>query len=374
MRTVAITEQGTRLRAEGKFLVLESEGRAIKKLRTHDIEQLLLFGNVELSAGAIALLTRTEIDTVFLTLRGSFRARLWTRDSKNVVLRCDQWRRAGDDLFTLDAAKRIVLGKATYQRQILLRAQRGLQDPALADALTRMRVLIDQMQVAESVDAVRGYEGILAALYFGHFGKLINQGEFQFQGRNRRPPRDPVNAMLSFAYALLLGVVEAEVLRVGLDPYLGYFHAPARGRPSMVLDLMEEFRPTMDQLVLRIINRRQVGTADFERKFAESYEAILQEEPEDADPYDVERGIPAVLDEEQAADQEPWRPDRPAVYLGQTGRKVFLGEFFRRMREPVFYPPRGQRLELRDVIRQQCYHLARVIQGEEPEYQAFVPK
>ena len=394
MRTVVVTEQGATVRAEGKFLVVETSGQVIKRIRTHDVDQLVLMGSVTLSAGAVALVARTEIDTVFLTAKGNFRARLVTRTSKNVPLRQRQWERAWEEPFVRDFVRAVVVGKLTYQRQILLRAQRDQKDPAMAEALARMRILMEQAKRGDDVGVLRGYEGAGAALYFGCFGKLVRNPNFSFHGRNRRPPRDPINAALSFVYALLLNTVETEVLRCGLDPYRGFFHEPAHGRPSLVLDLMEELRPTIDLFVLRLVNRRQLGPSDFEYKSStdRSVESILASESDNADVRQSHTNASDALSESLPVSDSESPPasesatsgedipfevrstDAPAVFLGESGRRIVLTAYYKRLRDRVHYAARGQSLELRQIIREQCYHLARVIEGKEEAYVPFIPR
>lgn len=274
--------------------------------------------------------------------------------SPSAALRLEQLRRALDAAFRVRIARNPAAGKVQHQRQILLRAQRKLQDEELAGVLGRMRLLAEQMRSANDLDVVRGLEGMAAALYFGQFGKLLLTQDLSFHGRNRRPPRDPINACLSFGYALLGRVADTEVLRCGLDPFVGFFHQPHPGRASLTLDLLEEFRPFVDALVLRLVNRQQLGPVDFERQGGPELAELLAEEGTD----------------EQSADS-----DSPiqGVYLADTGRRIFLAEFFRRLRERLFYPPRQGSYELRDILREQIYHLARVIRGEEESYTAFVP-
>jgi CRISPR-associated protein Cas1 len=168
---------------------------------------------------------------------------------------------------------------------------------------------------------------------------------------------DPVNACLSFGYTLLGGVIETEVLRCGLNPMLGFLHQPLHNRKSLALDLLEEFRPFVDLLVLRLVNRRQLGTGDFERQRIDIEAALADEDPE-----------PGFADTTGPVSEE-----QTGIYLNATGRKIFLKEFFGRLRETLYYPPREGAYELRDVIREQGYHLARVIDGKEERYRAFVP-
>ncbi len=380
MHTLAVTEQGTTVHAEGDSLLIMRGGKAFKRVRIGELDQVLLFGRVELSSGAIAVLARKGIDVVYLTMRGTFRARLITRGSSNVVLRLTQMRRADEPAFAAGVARAIVFGKVKHQRHVLLRAQRRLRDPDIAETLGRMRVLLEQVSVETDLDRLRGFEGRAAALYFGVFGRLLRTDDFTFTHRNRRPPRDPVNAALSFGYALLTNVAESEVGRCGLDPMIGFFHQPAHGRPSLVLDIIEEFRPLIDGLVLRMFNRRQLGIMDFQRRPNRPLEAMLA----DAGPSQQETAINAVPDTEEDPpndDEPPFDVDAaqdreavPAVYLAETGRRVFLTGFFQRMRDRTFYGPRQGSYEWRQILREQIYHLARVVENKDPKYIAFVPK
>jgi CRISP-associated protein Cas1 len=361
MHALAITEQGTQVHVQGDTLLLSRAAQVLRRVRLVEIHEVLLFGAVELTSAAVALLARRGIDVVFLSRQGYFRARLVGRGSGQAILRLDQLRQALDPAFCVAVARALVAGKISHQRLLLLRAQRRLADAALAEALGRMRLLVEACPGVTDLERLRGVEGQAAALYFGQFGKLLRTPDLAFAGRNRRPPRDPVNACLSFAYTLLGNVVETEMLRAGLDPLVGFFHQPLHGRPSLMLDLLEEFRPFMDALVLRLINRRQLGPVDFERHGGPDLAAILAEAP----PADTNGP-----DGDAAADgADP----AEGVYLADAGRRVFLTEFFHRLRERLYYPPRQGSFELRDVLREQVYHLVRVIQGKDAVYQPFVP-
>lgn len=273
--------------------------------------------------------------------------------------------------------------------------------------LGSLRMLMGRAADVHDPDVLRGLEGQAAAVYFSHFGKLIRTGEFRFERRTRRPPRDPINAMLSFGYAVLGSLAETEVLRCGLDPMLGFFHQPAYGRPSLMLDVLEEFRPLIDGLVLRVVNRRQVGAGDFVRRGGRELAELLAEDGDvrppaaagqtawepgaAADRISADAGVTADTTQDgpetaEPSDAEPpWdesptpaEPARPAngvvgVYLGDVGRKVFLNELFRRLRERLRYPPRDASLELRDILRQQIYQMARVIERKQDEYEPFMP-
>lgn len=359
MHMLAVTEQGTRVHLEAETLLIQRGTQTLRRVRLSEIDQMLLFGQVELTAAALAALARRAVDVVFLTQHGTFRARLVGPRSPQAALRLTQLRRALEPAFGVGVAAAFVEGKVTHQRQVLLRAQRRLRDDALGDTLGRLRLVIEDLPRQTDLDRLRGLEGQAAALYFGQLGKLLIGPDLTFTGRNRRPPRDPVNACLSFGYTLLGTVVETELLRRGLDPMVGFFHQPLHNRASLALDLLEEFRPFVDALVLRLVNRRQLGPADFDRRGPDLDELLAS--GSDA--------VPTEAAGEAAAPAEPVE----GVYLNAAGRRIFLAEFYGRLRERLYYPPRGGSFELRDIIREQVQHLARVIDGTDGRYLAFVP-
>lgn len=413
MHSLAVCEQGTSVQAEGDLLLLARGASVVKRVRAGELDQVLLLGRVELTSGAIGLLLRRGIDVVWLTQNGVFRGRLAGRQTKNVLLRLAQYRRTADAEFCLATARAVVASKVRHQRQLLLRAQRRLRDADLAVVLGQLRGLAERTAAAGSLDTLRGLEGQGAHLYFGQFRKLLRNEQFSFGGRSRRPPRDEINALLSFGYAVLGSLLESEVYRSGLDPLLGFFHQPAYGRPSLMLDLLEEFRPLVDTLVLRVVNRRQLGAADFVRRSGRELADLLGdssggEEPSGAEPVPWEEAafggpageLPADpasgrTDEPSAADRratESARSDGEAVssaaagagskvtgapelgvYLGDVGRKIFLNELFRRLRERQFYPAREATLDLRAIVREQVYHMARVIKSRDESYIPYVP-
>jgi len=196
-----------------------------------------------------------------------------------------------------------------------------------------MKATLARLETADTLDAVRGCEGAAAAAYFRVFGCLLTGGDFSFDGRNRRPPMDPVNAMLSFSYILLANTVEAAVQVVGLDPYLGTLHAPEPGRPSLVCDLQEEFRaPLVDAMVVAAVNRGMLEPGDFE----------------------------------EGAAGEPVTMKREAV-------RALVRMFERRLSRPVRYDPVGKRLPYRMIVEQQVRCMARAVLGD-GEYVPFVPR
>lgn len=350
MATLALMEQGTTLGVEGEIFSVQREGQVIQQVRMAEVDEVLVFGSIAFTPAAVAALLQRGTDTVFLTAHGRYRGRLVGKPGKNVPLRLAQFDRLRDPAVAVPLARSLVGGKIANQRYILLRAQREQKREDLAEAIGALRRLLETLEIAEAIEAVRGLEGQAAAVYFGVFGKCIRNPLFAFTTRTRRPPRDPVNAMLSFGYTLLSMAMESLTLRVGLDPMVGVFHAPEYGRPSLVLDLIEEFRPVIvDALVLRLVNRREVVAEDFEE---------LHDDAE----------LASVGDEELGQAE----PAERAVWLGPTGRRVFFRAWGRRLRETHFYPVRRQTLMLEEIMQQQVYQLARLLSGEAAKYEAFM--
>jgi CRISPR-associated protein Cas1 len=361
MRQVVINEQGLYLHAEGDSLIVSRAGIEFQRIRLGEIETLTLLGRVEISSGAVAILVQREIPVIFLTEKGRFRARLWTRTGPDVLLRQKQFEMARDPDRSIILARAMVRAKVEHQRRILLRAQRKWKDESVAGCLARMRSIIEEIDKTTDPGQLLGREGQAAALYFRHFGRLITKNGFEFGGRSRRPPLDPPNACLSFGYALLGTVVETEVLRRGLDPFVGMFHTPRYNRASLVLDLLEEWRPLVDQLTVRLINLGQLCPGDFENPIILDPEDILLE------PTKAEHLDSATAQAETAAH------GKPAVHLNATGRKIFLTEFYGRLKERLHYPLTGQSLEIREIIGQQVNLMARTINDGTLEYKGFVP-
>src|SRR4051812_32464968 len=188
MHQLAITEPGTHIHVEGETLLLRRAEQVQRRVRLGEVHQVLLFGQVEISSAALALLARRKVDVVLLSRQGYFRARLTGRSSGQAVLRLTQLRRGAAPGFFARGAGRLVAGKIMPQRQLLLRAQRQLRDDDLAGVLGRLRVLADQGRAEPDLDRLRGLEGLAAALYFSQLGKLLKSPDLAFDGRSRRPP------------------------------------------------------------------------------------------------------------------------------------------------------------------------------------------
>lgn len=355
MPSLVLMEQGLVLSVEGESLAIQRDGKTIQLAKLQDLSSVLLFGRIQPTIDAIRILLLRGVDTVFLTRHGEYRGRLQGELSKNIGLRLRQFERANDPDFRLGVAAAVARGKIRNQRNLLLRVQRERKAEFVADGLLEMRRLADSLERAEDFDVVRGLEGRAAALYFPIYGQSFVQEEFRFRKRSRRPPRDPANAMLSFGYTLLGTVMESLVLKAGLDPHAGFLHEPAYGRPSLMLDLIEEFRPlVVDSLVLRLVNRREIGPEDFEDPRLRHAEDPLE-------------AVEEVLTEDGTGQPPP-------VYLNETGRKILFRAFQGRLEDVVFVPRMAGRYSYRQILGEQVYHLARVIQREDAAYVPFEPK
>ena len=267
MPAVYVREQGAVVRKRGERLVVTKEDAELMEVPLVHVDQVVLMGNVQLTTQAVALLLQHEVDVVFFSQRGKFRGRLVQTGSKFARLRHAQLQVMSDEAGSLRIAREVVVGKLTNQRVLLQRqAARLASSPdrvRLEEAIRGIRAMLRAARGAPSLDSLRGYEGKGGAYYFGALRALIPSA-FGFRGRAYHPPPDPANALLSFGYTLLLKDIVGAVQLVGLDPYLGFFHAIDYGRPSLALDVMEEFRPIIvDGMVLELIHTHVVTPQDF---------------------------------------------------------------------------------------------------------------
>lgn len=266
MKTAFVVQDAGVLRREGARVVVEAGHEVKGRLATEELEQLVVMGDVTLTPAVIDLLVERGVDVVLLTRNGRFRARVGRGATGNVRLRLAQYEvvaQRPDRCLAL--AKGFVAAKVANQRVLLLRQARRGGDPRLTSAARAMRACLAQLPMAATLDEVRGVEGAAASAYFRAFGLAFDEPVFRFERRSRRPPLDPVNALLSLGYTLLLERVRGAVEAVGLDTELGVLHAPQAGRPSLVLDLMEELRtPLVDALVVAAVHLGAIEPGHFE--------------------------------------------------------------------------------------------------------------
>ncbi|EAW34715.1 type I-D CRISPR-associated endonuclease Cas1d [Lyngbya sp. PCC 8106] len=229
------------------------------------VEGIIILGRATISPAVVMELLERKISLTFLKKTGKYLGRLEPELTKNIFVRKSQWAAAGESSQAIHAVQGFVRGKLKNYRNTLLRRSRKYTELDLQDSITKIEQVIAPIDSKNSINSLRGLEGAGSAAYFGCFNQLINSNSgFSFQFRNRRPPTDPVNSLLSFGYALLRHDIQSAINIVGFDPYLGYLHVERYGRPSLALDLMEEFRPIIvDAVVLSAINNKLLSCNDF---------------------------------------------------------------------------------------------------------------
>ena len=317
----------------GDQLYITAKGQARQTVRLLDVAQLSLFGNIQVSTQAIRELAQRGIPICYFSFGGYFQAITTGMTHKNVELRLRQFEVARMDDQALALARSFILGKIRNSRTLLRR--NCPQRPA--EALRDLNDLRKRVAKAASTATLLGLEGNAARIYFKHFTAMVKPATddapgFDFSSRNRRPPRDPVNALLSLAYSLLVRELTVTALRVGFDPFLGFYHRPKYGRPAFALDLAEEFRPIIgDSVVLQVINTGEIQKHDF-----------------------VQRG--------------------PACNLTSNGRKTFINAFERRLDSLVTHPLFGYTISYRRILEVQVRLLAACLAGEFPSYTPFMTR
>ena len=262
MGTLYLCEQNSYLRKTSKRLRVEKDDQVLCELPAIKVDRVVIFGNVQISTQALNFLLKEGIDTALLSMRGKLYGRLIPAENKNVFLRLHQYRAYYDEAFRLQFSKELVRSKLKNGRRFLQRLSYG-REYDISHSLDEMNRCVSQIDACQSTKSLRGYEGQGTAAYFQGFGQFVKG--FSFTGRNRRPPKDPVNSLLSFGYTLLADEISAAITAGGLDPYLGFFHEAHYGRASLCFDLCEEFRHLIvDGLVLDVINHQKIKKEDFE--------------------------------------------------------------------------------------------------------------
>ncbi|MDP9477873.1 MAG: type I-C CRISPR-associated endonuclease Cas1c [Actinomycetota bacterium] len=339
LNTLFVQTQGAYVRLDHETLKLEVERELKLQVPLHHIGAMVLFGNVLVSPFLLHRFAEDGRSIVWLGKTGRFKGRLAGPTSGNVLLRRAQYEAQGDTYRVTNIARNVVAGKVRNARTLVQRSAREAASTEDRDALQNTAKILGrslrEVGRAESVAEVRGVEGQAGRVYFETLNRMVrsDREHYAWTGRNRRPPRDRMNALLSFVYALVLGDCVSACEGVGLDPQFGYLHALRPGRPSLGLDLMEELRPILaDRLVFSLINRRQVRPSDFE--------------------------------------------ERPggAVHLREDGRKTVLVAYQKRKQEEVHHPVLDQQVPLGLVPHVQARLLARHLRGDVEFYVPFTPK
>jgi CRISPR-associated protein Cas1 len=337
LRPVYLNTQGLRVGKSGAVLQIKERDAVVQEIRLHEICQLNLMGNIQVSTQAVQAICEEEVPICYFSMGGWFYGITSGLSTKNVFLRQRQFAAASEPWFCKRLARSLVAGKIRNQRTLVLRNH---MEPD-ANTLREMKEMGDRAEACGSLEELLGVEGNAARLYFGAFQGMVKvEAEeelprifrLDFRGRNRRPPRDAVNALLSLGYSLLVKDLTIACYAAGFDPMMGFYHQPRFGRPALALDLMEPFRALIvDSAVIAAINTKMVGPGDF-----------------------VSAG--------------------QAVSLTASGRKGFYRAYELRMDTLVTHPVFGYRVSYRRLLEVQVRMLAKVLQGEIGEYPVFVTR
>ena len=328
-RPLYVTEQGARIGIRSGRVVVSRDREELQQLRLIDVSQISVYGNVQVSSQMMRAAFRESIPVCWFSYGGWFQGIAEGLPSKHVDLRRRQVAIAAQA--GLPIAQSMIEGKLRNSRTFLMRNSRS----DVKTVLGQLKSIAEAVSDSESIESLLGMEGTGARLYFSKFSSMIRDeslGSFDFNGRNRRPPRDPINCLLSYVYALLTKDLTAVAIAVGFDPYLGVFHRPRFGRPALALDLAEEFRPLVaESVVINVVNNGEIGERDFV----------------------VRAG---------------------GVSLTQDGRRSVLSAYERRLDTEVTHPTYGYRITYRRVLEVQARVLAAHLLGEIPGYTPFMTR
>lgn len=262
MSTLYLTEQGSVLKKSGERLIVEKDDLELLEVQAFKVDNVLVFGNIQVTTQALTEILEHGITLSLLTLSGKLKGYLSSPKSKNVELRMAQYEKHKDFSYSLRFSKRIVEGKIVNSISVLRRFFYNHPEACLSGEIKTLEEILDTLTEEVSTERLFGLEGIAAKTYFSAFGRMCI-GELKFDGR-RRPATDPINALLSFGYTLVLNEIRSLIEALGLDPYLGFFHKMEYGRPSLALDILEEFRaPVVDRLTLTLVNKGIFKEDDF---------------------------------------------------------------------------------------------------------------
>ena len=339
LNTLYVMSETGYLSLDGENVVLLENDKEMGRIPLHNLEEIVSFGYRGTSPALMGACAERNVSLCYLTPQGKFLARVTGKIKGNVVLRRQQYDSCMDKEKAMDISRNCILAKVYKSRWILERACRDhslqIDLEKVKEASQKLKNALDDIKVCETAEQLRGFEGEAASVYYGVFDELILQQkkEFQFQGRNRRPPQDPINALLSFAYTLLANSAGTALETVGLDPYVGYLHTERPGRMSLALDLMEELRaPLADRFVLSLVNKKIVNGKDFQKK------------------------------------------ENGAVLMKEETRRSILTEWQKKKKEIITHPYLNEKVEWGMVPYVQSMLLARFLRGDLDGYPAFLWK
>lgn len=342
LNTLFVTLEGAWLRKDGAAVEVRHEGETKLRVPLHNLDGIVCFGwDTSASVALMAACAEAGVALSFHTPHGKFLVATNGFTSGNILLRREQYRRADHEPASLAIARNMISAKLANSRTVLLRAARdhGAKDPDRAFALQQgadfLEVRMRLSRQVTSLDSLRGVEGDAAAAYFAAFPHLMTLGNpsLSMTGRSRRPPLDPINALLSFLYTLLMHDCRSALESCGLDSQCGFLHRDRPGRPSLALDLMEEFRAFLaDRVALTLLNRGQLGTGDFERQ------------------------------------------ESGAVFLKEASRKIVLTAWQERKQDEITHPFLDEKTSIGMLVHLQARLLARHLRNDLDAYPAFLAK
>lgn len=331
MITLYVRKQGAYLRRVSQRLLVCYGEQVINTVRLRDLERVALFGQVEVTAPVMTALMEAGIEMVLLSRGGKFRGRLMPAEGKNIFLRQMQFRRYDDDEFRLGVSLRLIDAKIRNARFVLQKYGWNHPEVSLEATIALLDKRRDTLKKQTSIPSLLGVEGESARLYFRSFGAMV-RSEFRFTTRSRRPPRDAMNALLSFGYTLMTTELTGAVAAQGLDPHVGVLHDLDYGRPSLALDLLEEFRqPVIDRLALSLVNRNVLRPEHFQ-----------------------DRG-------------------EKGVWMNDEGRVRFLELYHRTMDNEFVEKESGERVSYRTLLLRQARRMRGALTGE-ADYLPYLAK
>jgi len=330
MPPLYVIEQGAKLSCDGRRLVVSKEDAELSSVPLVHVSEVVLMGNIGLTTPAIKLLLLENVDVVFLTQDGQYCGRLSGSATPHVLLRRRQYRCQEDGRFVQAMAQGVVRGKLSNMRTLLMKHNRERGDATITSAIEALGAALARVPRTTLLSSLAGVEGAATAAYFGGWKRLL-KGDWKFEKRQRRPPPDPINVLLSFGYTLLARTAQSAVEAAGLDPYAGFLHGVEYNRPSLALDLMEEFRAVVDGVVLWCCNSGEVTPDDF----------------------------------------APGDAERPVV-MSDGAKRKFIQAYEQRMDREILHPWQNQRLPLRRCIQVQARVMVDCIQKGRPEYTPMI--
>lgn len=339
LNTVYVNNPDRYLSLDGENVVISQDGEEVGRVPLHNIDRIMTFGHAGASPALMGKCAQNGIELVFMSRNGRFIARVEGEVKGNVLLRRQQYRYSDNKAQALDIAKNMISAKLFNSRWVLERMIRDHGERIDTDLFSRksefLKSSVNQARNAVDMDTLRGIEGEAASVYFSVFDDMILQqkDDFYFRNRNKRPPLDNVNALLSFTYSLTTGMCTSALESVGLDPYVGFMHTDRPGRRSLALDLIEEFRSVLcDRFVLTVINKRLINNDDF------------------------------------------FKQEDGAVILTEKGRKNFFSAWQKRKSEELKHPFLEEKIEWGMLPYVQAMLLARYIRGDLDCYPPFMWK